>query len=123
MRCAEAISGPPLVVALQDAEVELADRLVDQAPLVLVVERFARHLLGGEEAQLGNLGPDRFERAPRLGLDLALRLLEAPLPVSLGLVFDALLHRLADLTGLRENLLRLVARLADQLAVLFEQVA
>jgi len=120
MRCAAAIR---LVVALQDAEVELADRLVDQAALILVVERLAGDLLGRDEAQLGDLGADRLERAPRLGFDLALRLLESPLSVGLGLLLDPLLHRLTDLAGLAEDLLRLRPGLADQLAVLFEQLA
>ena len=56
-----------------------------------------------------------------LGVDLALRLLHSPLPVDLGLFLDALLHRLAHLAGLAEDLLRLGLRLADQLAVLIQQ--
>src|SRR5580765_6335476 len=87
----------PLVVPLQDAEVELADRLIDQAPLILVVERLAGDLLGRDEAQFGHLRADHLERAPGLGVDLALRLLHPPLPVDLGLFLDALLHRLAHL--------------------------
>src|SRR3954469_11813071 len=57
----------------------------------------------------------------RLGLDLALRLLEAALPVGLRLFLDATRHRLRDLAGFREDLLALSARLADERTVLFEQ--
>src|SRR6266566_4694001 len=121
MRWATAIS-PFSVVSLQHAEVELADRLVDQAALVLVVQRTPRHLLGGEQAELGDLGPDRLERSPRLGFDLALCLLEPALAVGLGLVLDAPQLRLGLVPRDRANILRLTARLADQLAALLEQL-
>src|SRR3954470_5034897 len=57
----------------------------------------------------------------RLGLDLALRLLEAALPVGLRLFLDAARHRLRDLAGFGEDLLALPTRLSDERAVLFEQ--
>jgi hypothetical protein len=59
--------------------------------VVRLVEDLARHLRGGDERELGDLGADLAEGAVGLGLDLAPGLLEAPLPVGLGL----LLHPLA----------------------------
>ena len=58
-----------------------------------------------------------------LGGDLLARLLEPALPLLLGLLAHAQLHRLARAPRLGEDLLRLAARLADQLAVLLEQLA
>ena len=46
-------------------EVELAERLLDEAPLVGVVERLARDLLGGHDRQVGDLPADVVERAAR----------------------------------------------------------
>src|SRR3954465_10454145 len=57
----------------------------------------------------------------RLGLDLALRLLEAALPVGLRLFLDAARHRLRDLAGFGEDLLPLPTRLSDDTAVPFEK--
>ena len=60
-----------LVGLLQRREVELRDRLVDQAALVLGVEDLAGDAGGRRERQVGDLGADLVERALRLGLDLA----------------------------------------------------
>src|SRR5262249_36791924 len=114
---------PPLVVAFQDREVQLADRLVDQAALIFVVERAARHLLGRDQAELGDLGPDRVERAAGLGIDLALRVIEPTLPVGLCLLLYTSQLRFALVPRGRADVLRLVACLADQLAVLLEQLS
>src|ERR671937_388840 len=65
---------------LQDGEVELRDRLVDQPPVVVPVEHLAGHLPGPPDGQLGPLGADLAERSVRLRLDLAARPLEPPLP-------------------------------------------
>ena len=56
-------------------------------------------------------------------LDLAARLLEAPLAILLGLLADALALRLGDAARLGEDLLPLRLRLSDQLAVLLDQAA
>ena len=67
----------PLGVALlQRGEVELGDRLVDEPALILGVEDLARHAGRRLEREVGDLGADQVERALRLGVDLALRLLE-----------------------------------------------
>src|SRR6266566_1043483 len=50
-------------------------------------------------------------------------LLDPALPLGLGLFAHPVLHRVASAPGLGEDLLRLAARLADQLLVLFEQAA
>ena len=75
-RCGER---PPrrLVLRHQALDVELLDRLVDQAPLVLGVEHLAGDLLGGEERQLDDVAADLLQDPPVLGLDLLLVLLEA----------------------------------------------
>src|SRR5512142_185658 len=103
------------LVALQHGEVELADCLLDQAPVVGVVERLAGHLRRGEHAQVDDLGADRLERAARLGVDLLARLLQAPLPVFLELLAHAPLVRLADPARLAEDLLGVRLRARDQL--------
>src|SRR5882724_4186737 len=106
---------------LQDREVEVADRLVDQALVVRVLENLAGHLGGGDEGELGHLRADLLERPLRLGLDLPLGLLEATLAIGLRLFLDTSRHRLSDLARLRQDLLGLAARLADEGAVLFEE--
>src|ERR671937_3240943 len=108
--------------SLEHREVELGDRLVDQPAVVGVVEHLPRHLRGGDEGQLGHLGADLAEGAVRLGLDLAPRLLEAALPVGLGLLLDPLALRVRDPARLGEDLLGLAACLADELAVLLEDL-
>src|SRR5581483_8968805 len=102
-------------------EVEVADRVLDQPALVGAVERLADDLLRRRERQVGDLAADRLERALRLGLDLLADLLEPALPLALCLFLHPLLHRLARLPGLGEDLLGVSACLADQRAVLLEQ--
>src|SRR5207245_2790771 len=77
-------------------EVDLRERLVDQALLVVARERLARDLLGGEQAQLADLVADLAERLVGRLLDLAARLLEAPLAVLLGLLAHAFTLRLGN---------------------------
>jgi len=72
------------------AEVDLGECLVDQAPLVVACERLAGDLLGGEQAELADFLADLTESLVRRLLDLAARLLEAPLAVFLGLLTHAL---------------------------------
>src|SRR5262245_51887216 len=106
--------------ALQHGEVELADGLLDQAAVVGVVERLARHLLRCHERQVRDLGPDLLERAAGLGLDLAPGLLQPALAIGLGLRLDALALGLGDAPSLGEDLLGVSARLPQQGAVLRE---
>src|SRR5213593_2975321 len=110
-------------LALEEREVELPDRLVDQAPVIGIVERLPSYLLGGHQGQGRDLGADLLERPARLGLDLAARLLEPPLTVGLRLLLHPLALRVGDPTRLREDLLRVRPRACDQRPVLFEQLA
>src|SRR5215218_3709904 len=59
------LRGGPLVAALpaELAEVELAERLFDEAPLVVGIERLAGHLLGGQDREVCDLGADLLDRA------------------------------------------------------------
>ncbi len=91
--------------------------------MVVAVEHLAGHLRRGDQRQGGDLCPDLFERALRLGLDLALGLLEPPLAVGLCLLLDPLALGVGDAPSLGEDLLGLALRLPDQGAVLLEQLA
>ena len=51
------------------------ERLLDEPLLVGLGERLARDLLGGEHGEVGDLVADLLDRAARLGLDVAARLL------------------------------------------------
>ena len=68
-----AVDDAQIRLLLQHGEVELADRVLDQAAVVVAVEHLAGHLRRGDQRQVGDLGADLLERALRLGLDLALR--------------------------------------------------
>src|SRR5439155_11557635 len=68
-----------LVRGLEGGEVELGDRLVDEATLVLRVQDLAGDARRRFEGQVGDLGADLVEGALRLRLDLAARLLEPSL--------------------------------------------
>src|SRR4051794_2516219 len=81
----------------QGREVELAERFLDQAPVVVVVERLARHLLRRGDRQVGDLLADLVDRAARLLLDVAPRLLHEVLARLLGVDLRLLLHLLAGL--------------------------
>ena len=91
--------------------------------MVLLAKGTPRDLLGCDQPELGHLGPDCLERPPRLGFDLLPRVLQPALPVGLSLVLDASQLRLGLVLRDRANLLRLAARLADQLAMLLKQLA
>ena len=91
----------------QAGEVELAQRLLDQAPLVGVVERLARDLLGRHDRQVGDLAADVVERPFGGGVDVALGALggfgEDLLAALAGLVLvrlGRLARALDDLLGL-----------------------
>ena len=66
---------------LQRREVELVDRLLDEAALVGLREHLPGHLLGGLEREARHLGADLADGARGLGLDVPARLLDAPLPL------------------------------------------
>src|SRR3954453_8233319 len=98
-------------LARERREVQLAERFLDEATLVVLVERLARDLLGREHGQVGDLVADLLDRAPRLGVDVApgllheLLALEARLLERLALVDLAGLARASnDLVGLRPRL-------------------
>jgi hypothetical protein len=107
--------------ALQNGEVEFADRLFDQAAVVLVVESLARHLRRRQQAELDDFDTDLLERTTRLGLDLLARLLQAPLAVGLELFAHPPLVRVGHAASLAEDPLGFGLRAADQLAVLLQQ--
>src|SRR5689334_2965327 len=111
------------LAALQHGEVELADGLLDQALVVGVVERLARHLGRREQAEVDDLEADLLERTTRLGLDLLARLLEPTLAVFLELLAHAALVGLCDAACLAEDLVGVATRARDQLAVLLEEPA
>ena len=121
MRCAAAMS---LVAAsLESREVEVSDRLVDEPPVVGGIEHLADDALRRVDCEVSDLGADLVERAARLRLDLLARLLEPPNAIRLGLVLDASELSVADPARVGEDLRRLGLGLADQRAVLLEQLA
>ena len=61
----------PALRAAQGREVQLGQRLVDEALLVVGGERLRRDLLGRLDRQVGDLVADVLDRAPGLGLDVA----------------------------------------------------
>src|SRR4051794_14939446 len=103
MRCATAIAASGAVAAplaisltlLELREVEQADRLGDQLAIAIGVELLADHDRRRRERQVGDLGSNLVERPHGLCSDLAPRVLEPALPLGLGLLAHALLHRLA----------------------------
>src|SRR3954447_21742172 len=113
---------PPLGGFLETREVEPGNRLGDELPVALGVERATDHPRGRLEREVGDLGSDLLERTRSLGGDLLPRVLEPALSLGLGLLAHPLLHRLPCLTRLGEDRLALAARVRDQLAVLLEQL-
>ena len=83
-----------------------ADRLADQLAVAVGVELLADDDRRRLEREVGDLRADLLERAGRLGCDLAARLLEPALTLDLGLLAHALLHRVARLARLGEDLPR-----------------
>ena len=110
---------PPLALAsAEDAEVEVAQGLLDQALLVVLGERLARDLLGREHGQVGDLAADLIDRAAGLGLDVTAGLLEQALALGAGGLDGLLLMRVAGLAGTGDDLIGLGACLGEALAVL-----
>ena len=109
-RCVSATAIIPtclLVPRGEPVEVDLLDRLVDQPPLVVLVEHLARDLLRGDERQLDHLAADLLDEPLVLRLDRLAVLLEPPLEVGVRLLDRPLALRLADAAGLGEDLLGL----------------
>src|SRR5436305_9689650 len=77
---------PPSVLRplAQGGEVELLQGLLEQAPLVLLGERLARHLLGGHDGQVRHLAADLLDRPLRLDFNLPPSALHQPLAPPLG---------------------------------------
>ena len=110
---------PPLALAsTEDAEVEVAQGLLDEALLVGLGQRLARDLLGREHRQVGDLAADLVDRPAGLGLDVAAGLLEQALALGAGGLDGFLLMRVAGLAGAGDDLIGLRARLGEPLAVL-----
>src|SRR3954471_2047165 len=104
------LHAPLLPPARERLEVELGQGLLDQPALVVLVERLARHLLGGHDREIGDLRADLRDRAARLGLDVAARLLHQLLALDARLLDRLALRRLGGLARTRDDLLGLLAR-------------
>src|SRR5829696_1264259 len=114
----------PLVPAtLQHGEVEVADRLVDEAAVIRLVEHLPGDPGGGDDGELGDLRAQLLERAAGLGLDLLARVLDPALALGLELLAQAVALGVADAARLAEDLLGLPARVVHERAVLLEQPA
>ncbi len=113
---------PALPLAGQGAEVDLGERLLDQLLVVVVVERLARDLLGREDGEVGDLLADLLQRAPRLRLDVLARGGDQLLALRLALGRRLGDRRLRGLAGAGDDVVGLLARLLEPLAVLGEQL-
>src|SRR5215203_5472722 len=110
----------PLALPLRAGErreVQLRDRLVDEPALVLARQRLARDLLGREDREVGDLGADLLDRPPRLGLDVTACLLEQLLAPLLADGDGVGLLLLAGLARPRDDVVGLLARGRQALAV------
>ena len=93
---------------------DVRQELLDEPALALVGHRLADDLAGGEQREVGDLGPDVGDRAGLLGLDLgggpdahALELLAGRGDVRVA-------RLLGDLLGTGQDVVRLAARLAER---------
>ena len=100
------------------AEVQLAQRLLDQPALVGIGERLAGDLLGGQDRQVGDLAADVVAAPARVAASM---LRSARLAASssdlLAAPLGLLLVRLGRLAGALDDLVGLRARLLQPLAV------
>src|SRR5512134_2896911 len=103
-RCATANPVSPLVLARDLLDVDLGDRLVDETPLVCLVEHLPGHLLRGEQGQLDDVAADLLAEPGVLRLELLAVFLEPLLQV-----------RVCGGAGLVELDLGLAARLVEDL--------
>ena len=91
-----------------------AQELLDEPPLALVGHRLADDLAGGEQREVGDLGPDVGDRADLLRLDLRGRPDAHPLELLAGRGDVRVTRLLGDLLGTGQDLVRLAARLAER---------
>ena len=106
----------------QLGEVDLRQRLLDEAAVVLRVERLAGDLLGGGDRQVRDLPAELVERAAGLVLDVAARLASISSRCFEASAFVSSLSVLGRLARPRDDVLGLLARLTQPRAVLLEQL-
>src|SRR3954451_10493009 len=99
------------LLARQGGEVQLGQRLLDEALLVVGVERLAGDLLGRGDREVGHLATDLLDRAAGLRLDLAARLLHHLLALGARPGDDLRLRGLAGAAGAGDDLVSLFAGL------------
>src|SRR5215218_854787 len=114
--------GATLLGAGERGEVDLAQRLLDQAAVIAVVERLARDLLGRDDREVGYLLADLVERAAGLGLDVLARRGHQLLAVLLGRGLGLVHVRVGRLARAGDDVLRLLTGLLEPGAVLLEQL-
>jgi hypothetical protein len=90
--------------------------------VVVVVERLARDLLGRENGEVGDLAADLVERPARLELDLAPGVGQHLLARGLGIRLRLVLDPVGRLARAGDDVLGLLARLLQPLAVLVQQL-
>ena len=103
-------------------EIDLGERLLDQPPMIVLVERLSGHLLGGQNGEVGDLASDPLQRALGLELDVAAGggdQLLAPLAAGGGCLGEG---RLGGLAGTGDDLVGLVPSHPQPLAVVGEQL-
>ena len=110
------------LLAREGREVQLGHGLLDQAALVLGRQRLPGHLLGGQDREVGDLGADLLDRATGLRLDVLARLLEQLLAALPALDDQVGLGLLARLARAGDDLVGLLARRGQALAVLGQQL-
>src|SRR6478752_4431444 len=117
-------SGMALLVlrSREGGEVDLAEGLLDEPLLVLGVEALAGHLLRRQHGQIGDLLADLLQRAPRLGLDVALGLGDEVLALLLAGGGRLGFRGLRRLPRAGHDVVGLLACLREPLAVLLEQL-
>src|SRR4029077_10296747 len=94
-------------VAAQAGEVDLGQRLVDQALLVVSREGLAGHLLGRQHREVGDLLADALQGAARLRLDVAAGGGEQLLALLATVLRRLRLRRVGGLAGAGDDLIRL----------------
>ena len=99
-------------------EVDLAEGLLDEAALVLGVEAFAGDLLGRQHGEVGDLAADLLQRAPGLGLDVALGRGDQLLALLFAGGGRLGLGRLGRFAGAGHDVVGLLPRLGEPAAVL-----
>src|SRR5215211_2403037 len=97
-------------------------RHLEQGALVLLVERLARDLLGGDHGERRHLAADVVDRPARLGVDVAAGGLHQLLPLLARLRAGTLALRVGILARPHDDVLGLLARLLQPRPVLLEQL-